>query len=77
MKITRNLPELHDRVRYTGKFLKSIGAYFGEIPERRGVVTGDHTHDAWVMVLWDDETESTAVGHDALITLGVPDYTNM
>ncbi len=73
--MTRQLPELHDRVRYTGLFLHNTGQFTGET--RWGFVTGDHEVDEWVTVMWDDADHSTAVRHDVLITKGVPDYTNM
>lgn len=50
-------------VMYSRRFLRSIGAYAGEIPFRTGVVVGVETvgKREFVRVAWDDSEETNLV----------------
>ena len=75
--ITRALPGLHDRVRYTAQFLQSAGMYTeGDGAFRKGVIVGDHPSiKRLVMVHWDYAEAPMAVPHAILIEENGPDYT--
>jgi hypothetical protein len=52
---TKQLPNIGDRVAYTAKFLKNIGAFTGSFGQRRGtLVAVPSGRDELARVRWDD-----------------------
>lgn len=55
--------KIGDRVCYTAKFLRLVGAVLGTTARRQGTLAGVVDIDCWVH--WDDEAEDLAENPDA------------